>query len=624
MHIIGTAGHVDHGKSSLVAALTGTNPDRWIEEQLRGMTLDLGFAHLRFDDGSEAGIVDVPGHARFLHNMLAGAAGMELLLLVVAADDGVMPQTIEHLQILQYLNARRVLVALSKIDLIEPDRVPDAIERVREQLRGTIAEDAEIIPVSTLTGVHLPDLKAALARELAQIAARDADAPVYLPVDRVFTLAGRGTIVTGTLMQGAVSVGDTLTLEPQALAVRVRGVQVFGEARQRVEPGTRVALNLTGVDRSAASRGAVLASESAGARTEFSVTFQPVDDAVELLRRRTHVRAYIGAAEVLGTLVFPRVPVAGERVEAQLFLREPVHAFPGVRFVVRRVSPKTLLGGGEIGGGGVAAVATDGEHHHDETILALLAARGIEPMDAAALAFAANIREELARERLAALIERGDVAALARPVAYLASAPLRDFGAQIAARLNEAHAAEPWAMGLTSLALARALGMPEPALVRLLAALVEEGAIASRQGYYFSVGHTPRLSPEQRAFFERTVPDDPAQAFVPVALEGVLAHIKSSKIEGLVKAFDTLQARGVLVNVAGELYRGTQIQRAHELIERFIGEHGSMTMAQFRDVIGTSRKYAVPLLEWFDSRGITVRSGDLRMLRRKGASERSV
>jgi selenocysteine-specific elongation factor len=623
VHVIGTAGHVDHGKSSLVAALTGTNPDRWIEEQLRGMTLDLGFAHLQFEDGSEAGIVDVPGHARFLHNMLAGAAGMELLLLVVAADDGVMPQTLEHLQILRYLNVRRTVIALSKIDTVL-DRA-EARARVAAQLSGTLAEGAPMIATSTTTGEGLDELKAMLAEQLAAIETRDAQAPVYLPIDRVFTLPGRGTIVTGTLMQGTIAAGDTLQLDPLGRRVRVRSLQVFGAARDRVQPGTRVALNLTGVDRTEASRGSVLASESGPLRSVFAVRFSAVDqDALTLLRRRTPVRAHIGSAEVLGTLVFDTVPVDVREVTAQLYLREPVHAFPGVRFVVRRVSPKTLLGGGEIAGIERGEDRADVDSR-DGAMLAFLREQQLEAPEVAAIAYAANVREDIAAQRLAQLEERGEVVAIARPAAWLAAEIFDAFAQRVRAALETAHHEEPWAMGLTSLALSRALAVREALLVRLLAALSDDGRIAARHGYYAIPDHTPKLTAEQREYFEHAVPFDPAQPFVPADFVEIAASARRSAIAGLAKAFETLQVRGVLVKVGDALYRGTQVEKAHELVEAYIVEHGSMTMAQFRDLLGTSRKYAVPFLEWFDSRGITVRSGDVRMLRaRKGAVERSV
>ena len=609
MHIIGTAGHVDHGKSSLVQALTGTNPDRWLEEQERGMTLDLGFARLHFDDGMEAGIVDVPGHERFLHNMLAGAAGMEVLLLVIAADDGVMPQTLEHLQILRYLNVQRVVVALTKIDLIPLAEQGAACQRIHAQLAETIASDAFIFAVSTVTGVNLDLLKEFLHQQLASLPPRDPDAPAYMPIDRVFTLPGRGTIVTGTLMQGRVAVGDTVGIAPLGTSVRVRSLQVFGEARDAATGGTRVALNIPGVERHQLARGAVIADPSFSARSQFTVRFEALPEAQSLLRRRTPVRAYIGSAEVLGTLAF------GESVT--LSLREPVLAFPGVRFVARRLSPKTLLGGGEIVSLGHEAALAQPDVELRGAIAAALAQAGLEPRELGALAFAANVREDVARAVLRALVERGAVIELARPGAYVDAEAFATFAAHALAELETAHEREPWAMGLTSLNLARALGILEPLVVRLLAALVEEGRIAQRHGYYATTAHQPKLTAEQRGFFETHVPFDAAAPFVPVSFDDVAAHIKASGIAGIGRAFDTLLARGVLVKVSDVLYRGAQIEQAHQRIESFIAHHGKMSMAEFRDLLGTSRKYAVPLLEWFDGRGITVRSGDYRMLRRR-------
>ena len=607
MHIVGTAGHVDHGKSSLVQALTGTNPDRWLEEQERGMTLDLGFAHLRFDDGTEAGIVDVPGHERFLHNMLAGAAGMDVLLLVVAVDDGVMPQTIEHLQILRYLNVKRTIVALTKSDLLTSEEFGQALQRIRSELHDL--GRVPYLAVSSVTGFGLDVLRRALHDTLAELPPRDPDAPVYLPVDRVFTLPGRGTIVTGTLMQGRLAVGDTVALQPLGATSRVRSLQVFGEGRDNATSGTRVALNLPGIERERLTRGAVIADPSFSARSEFTVRFEALPEAQTLLRRRTPVRAYIGSAEVLGTLVF------GESVT--LSLREPVLAFPGVRFVVRRLSPKTLLGGGEIVSLLHEASAAQQADVSHGAIAATLAQVGLEPQELGALAFAANVREDAADAVLQTLLERGAAVAIARPVAYLDAEAFAAFASQAVAELEASHEREPWAMGLTSLTLARALGILEPLLVRLLAALVEEGRIAQRHGYYTTTGHQPKLTAEQRAFFETGVPFDATAPFVPVPFAEIAERVKASSVTGIGKAFDTLLARGVLVKVGDVIYRGTQIEQAHRRVEAFVTQHGRMSMAEFRDLLGTSRKYAVPLLEWFDGRGITVRSGDYRMLRRR-------
>lgn len=618
MHIIGTAGHVDHGKSSLVLALTGTNPDRWTQEQERGMTLDLGFARLAFDDGVEAGVVDVPGHARFLHNMLAGASGMELLLLVVAANEGVMPQTLEHLQILRYLNVRKVLVALTKIDLVEPVLRGEACRMVHGELRGTIAENASIFAVSTVTGANLDVLKLALHEELAALESRDSQAPAYLPVDRVFSLPGRGTIVTGTLMQGRIATGDTLTLQPGGRSVRARTIHVFGTPRDEVFGGTRVAINIPGVETGEVERGNVVADPQFTARATFNVSFEPLDEAVALLRRRTAVRAYVGSAEVLGTLVLPLTPQTGETVRGEIFLKEPVLAFPGVRYVVRRVSPKTLLGGGEIIGTEFAQPPAEVRDAAAQVILGILRERA-EPLDLSQLAFAANLREDVVSRAATLLVESGDAIKLSRPDAYLCAQVAQKHLDEIVAALEAAHEREPWAMGLTSLALARIVQVPEKELIRLLAAFAEEGRVAHRSGYYAATAHVPKLSADQRTFFDRMAPVDPAQPFVPVDFDGVAAAAKVAAVDGLTRAFETLLVRGVLVRVGDALYRGSQIEQIHQKMREFIEANGRMTMAEFRDLLGTSRKFAVPLLEWFDGRGITVRSGDYRMLRsRKG------
>ncbi len=616
MHIIGTAGHVDHGKSSLVNALTGTNPDRWLEEQLRGMTLDLGFAHLRFDDGIEAGIVDVPGHERFLHNMLAGAAGMELLLLVIAATEGVMPQTVEHLQILQYLNVRDVIVVLTKMDLIPSQQGGAICSRVHEQLAGTIAADAPIFAVSTVTGYNLDVLRQGIHQALARLTAREPDAPAYLPIDRVFALPGLGTIVTGTLMQGRVAVGDTLTLQPSGQSVRVRSLQTFGQKRERVEGGARVAVNVPAVGAHDIARGEMLVAPQFAATDSYAVRFTPLPDALSLLRRRNAVRAYIGSAEILGTLLFDEVPHDASEVRGQLFLRRATVGYPGTAFVVRRLSPKNLLGGGRIeGAGAFSEAAQTGHSPHEMAVLAVLRKAELVAFTLPEIAREANLREDAVQTTLASLLERGEAIHVLRPPAYVYAQAAQGLLSRALAHLEQQQQAESWAMGVTSLLLSRALAVDETLLLRILAAFAEEGRIAHRSGYYSTTDFTPKLTAQQQTFFDQVLVKDPANPFVPTPLAEVVANVKQSHIAGISKAFDTLLAKGALVKVNDELYRGSQVATIHARVESFLRANQKMTMAEFRDLIGTSRKYAVPLLEWFDARGITVRSGDYRMLR---------
>ena len=614
MHVIGTAGHVDHGKSSLVNALTGTNPDRWLEERLRGMTLDLGFARLRFE-GVDAGIVDVPGHERFLHNMLAGAAGMELLLLVVAATEGVMPQTLEHLQILRFLNVREVIVVVTKIDLLPPEQIAAECARISDALAGTIASGAPFVPVSTVTGEGLDDLRSLIRTALQRLPQRDLQAPAYLPIDRVFALPGHGTIVTGTLMQGRIEAGDVLALQPSGKSVRVRSLQTFGERRESVQAGMRVAVNIPGAGAGEIARGQMLVAPQFVPADAFAVDFTPLREALPILRRRNAVRAYIGSAEILGTLVLPCVPQDEAPLRAQLFLRSPTVAYPGTAFVVRRLSPKNVLGGGTIEQlAPQAAPDADSSAPNSETVAAVLAAAG-HALTAAEIARAANLRIDVVEETLVATVERGDALRLLRPEAYVSGAFARDVLASVLARLEQLQGAEPWSMGATSLALSRALAIDEALLVRVLDAFAAEGRIARRAGYFATVDHAPKLSAEQLAFFDERVPVDSAAPLRPAVLADVVAAVKASRVGGIGKAFDSLLATGALIKVNADLYRGTQIAQIHARVEQFLRRNGKMTMAEFRDVIGTSRKYAVPLLEWFDARGITVRAGDYRMLR---------
>ena len=616
MHILGTAGHVDHGKSSLVRALTGTNPDRWIEEQLRGMTLDLGFAHLRFEDGLEAGIVDVPGHERFLHNMLAGAAGMELLLLVIAANEGPKPQTVEHLAILQYLSVKKTIVVLTKSDTVDAEELAFTRELVGEALVGTIAAHAQTIAVSTITGDGMPELRAAIHDALAELAPRAPGAPAYLPIDRVFALPGHGTIVTGTLMQGRIKAGDQLALAPLGREVRVRSVQVFGEKRDDVAGGARVAINLPGVETQEIARGAVLASPQFATRSAVDVRFRALPSALALLKRRTPVRAYLGSAEIIGTLVFDPIPTDATDIRAKLFLREATIVFPGAAFVVRRVSPKTLLGGGTIAGIDATGAADNvGDDPELAAIVAALRGEEFAGATAARVGAASNVREDVAETLLARLAEDGRAIRLAKPLAYVDAELVASLVERVSEKLRLSESETPWLVGVTGLALSRALAVGEAVLMRILAVAIEDGRIAYRGGYYATPGFVPQLNADQRAFFDRAFAGADGAELAPVAYEELQAAIRTTKIAGLAQAFETLLTSGALVKVHDAVYRGVQIAGVRDKLEAALRRDKQITMAAFRDLVGTSRKYAVPLLEWFDATGVTIRSGDIRLLR---------
>ncbi len=621
MHTIGTAGHVDHGKSALVIALTGHDPDRLIEERRRGMTLDLGFAPLSFDDGVRAGIIDVPGHERFLHNMLAGAAGMELLLLVIAATEGPREQTREHLQVLGFLNVRKTLIVLTKADLVDAAGRDAALELTRTECRGTVADGAPAFFVSNLTGEGIPALRDAIHDAIADLPPRSPDAPSYLPIDRIFSLAGHGTIVTGTLMQGTIAIGDALRLQPSGCDVRVRSLHVFGESVPTVSGGARAAVNVTGVELGEIARGETLVAPREFTPTrEVAIAFTPLASALPLLRRRTLIRAHIGSAEIPGVLVFEgRPPAEVVSTRARLMLRTPVAVCSGSRLVLRRMSPKELLGGGVVepleirvrvrplGAEPLSPLAAE--------IVAALEAAGVAPLAADSIAAALNVRVADVDVALVELSRRDLVTALKKPPEYLSrSASAAAFDA-VMRSLRERHARAPWTAGCTSAEIAKETGSAEPLIARLLAHWHALGAIAKAAKYWCEPGFALTLTEQQRAALDAALQQTDANPLVPAAYDAVRDAIHASRVPGLTDAFDGLIALGAFIRIGDDLYRKSQVDDARAILVRLLQSTGGATLAAVRNEFGTSRRYALPLVEHFDGLGLTLRDGDLRRLR---------
>ncbi|HLJ84430.1 MAG TPA: selenocysteine-specific translation elongation factor [Candidatus Eremiobacteraceae bacterium] len=622
MHTIGTAGHVDHGKSALVIALTGHDPDRLIEEQRRGMTLDLGFAPLRFDDGVGAGIIDVPGHERFLHNMLAGAAGMELLLLVIAATEGPRAQTLEHLQVLGFLNVRKTLIVLTKSDLVDATAREEVLARTRAACAGSVADGAPAYFVSNVTGEGIAELRAAIHAALAALPPRAPDAPAYLPIDRVFSLAGHGTIVTGTLMQGTISTGDALKLQPSGIDARVRGLHVFGKAVPKVQGGSRVAVNIAGVDAADLARGETLtASREFTPTRDIELTFTPLASALPLLRRRTPVRAHIGSAEIPGWLVFDgRPPSDIQGVRARLILHTPVAVCRGSRLVLRRLSPKDLLGGAVA----EPALSANGARLESQAapaplaaeILNLLEGADLTPHAASAIAASLNVRASDADDALRALVERGQVVVLKQPSEYLSASTAAAALARVNAFLRTRHAHVPWSAGATSAEIADDLGSAERLVARLLALWLAAGSLARSGKYWHALDHQPSLTHDQRSAIDGMLRSADPNPLVPIAFDAFRAATAKSKVPGLADAVDGLFARDDLVRIGDDVYRRSQLEEAQAILVRLLrSTTGGATLSLVRDAFGTSRRYALPLLEYFDGLGITMRDGDLRRLR---------
>ncbi|MDD2202188.1 MAG: selenocysteine-specific translation elongation factor [Firmicutes bacterium] len=630
--IIGTAGHVDHGKTTLIKALTGVDADRLRQEKERGMTIDLGFAPIVLPSGQVAGVVDVPGHERFIKNMLAGAHGVDVALLVVAADEGVMPQTQEHLDILQLLGVREGVVAVTKADLAEDDDWLElVVEDVRESLAGTSLADAQVIPVSASTGCGLDELLASMDLAVGRAVLEDEEwGFARLPIDRVFAMPGHGTVVTGTLTAGRVEPGDRLELLPSGSVVRVRQVQVHERVVEEAVRGQRVALNLAGVDRSCIERGMVIAEpKMMEPSSMFDVELTLLESA-DPIKHGERLHLHIGTAEVLcraRTIGTDQV-VPGQQVFAQLELEEEVVATRGDRFIVRTYSPMKTAGGGR-----VLALSRGRRRRFREETLREFETLSAGDQPAIARFFASRIVSErsapasfrdVARAMCAEpahvrdILEEG--AAQGWAVAfgdlpdgrsYMPRDDWEQVVAVIARALSQYHNCEPLRAGMAKEEL-RTRIMPSwdgKAFSMLVARAAEDGLIEERGTAVALPTHVVSLNSEQQRAKERLEAAYLSSLMSPPEAGQALA-------EGIPQAIlDYLIDLGVLVRVGPELlFHRHALVRAAEIAHELGAGGQPFTAAQFRDACGNTRKYAVALLEYLDANRITVRIGDERVL----------
>jgi len=625
-YVLGTAGHIDHGKSALVKALTGIDPDRLEEEKRRGMTIDLGFAHLDLPSGRRVGIVDVPGHERLIKNMLAGAAGVDLVLLVVAADEGVMPQTREHLDILRLLDVRRGLVVLNKIDLVDD---PGWLLLVEEDLSrltaGSFLEGAPVVPVSARTGQGLERLVGEIDRLLDTVAPRPADGPARLPIDRVFTMPGFGTVVTGTLWSGRIRPGDTLEALPGGMNVRVRHVERHGQRVAEVVAGSRVALNLAGVEREALERGMVLATPgtmTAAAQLDVRVRNLP---AAPPLPHLTRLRLYLGTAETFCRLaLLDRERMGpGEEALAQVRLERPIAAVRGDRFVLRRTSPLATLGGGEVitvnpprrrrGAQAVAEVAALASADLDTLVHAAISGRGLAGAATEELAPVLAQRPEAVDEVAARLADQGKVVRI-RERLFDGAAAERVAG-RVQELLAEAHRQMPWRLGVPreELKTRAAPGADDRLFAAILERLLAAGTVGTTRGLIHLRGHRPEFTPAEEDLRRAIVDALKEGRFSPPPLEEVGARLGGGP--AFSRMAQALLEEGALVEVApGIVFAADVVEEVARRVVAQVEATGEVTVAQLRDVLGTSRKFALALLEYFDSIRLTRRLGDRRVL----------
>jgi selenocysteine-specific elongation factor len=610
--IIGTAGHIDHGKSALVTALTGRSMDRLAEERRRGITIDLNFAPLQLGSNLVAGVVDVPGHEDFVRTMVAGASGIDLALLVVAADEGIMPQTVEHLAVLEHLGVRAAIPVLTKADLVEPEWLELVAAEVGQRLAGSPVAFEAPIAVSAKTGQGIEELRARLAARAAELPGRSAADLFRLPVDRAFSVAGVGTVVTGTAWSGRLALGDPVLLLPQGRPGRVRSIESYGCSLERSEPGARTALGLAGIDRTDVHRGSVVVTPDSAWLPASAVDVEIVlqSDAPRPLVNRTRVRFHLGTAEVMAR-VLPRAPIEpGGSGIARLRLEDPIVARGEDRFVLRSYSPVTTIGGGMV---------LDPQPPRR---------RNVWPVDLASRRPAERFRALLARHPAGmpvpalpvllgvARAEAADLAsheASARRVGeqWVQVGVLEALSGRALETLKAYHRSQMSERGMPLETLRRSLKAPDPLVETVLTDLAAAGRIRIFEGLTALAGFAPRVAGGEEEI-DRIIGLLEAAHLSPPTLAELQRQSGRTDV-GAVLRLAAASGRVEAVERNRYYTRDALDQFTRVLVE--LGREGDIVPAAVRDRLGISRKYLIPLLEWADGRGITVRVGDVRHLR---------
>jgi selenocysteine-specific elongation factor len=627
--IIGTAGHVDHGKTALIRALTGAETDRLQEERERGMSIDLGFADFQLPSGRHAGVIDVPGHERFLKNMLAGAGGIDLVLLVIAADEGVMPQTREHLDILNILQTRKGVVAITKADLVDEEWLELVQEDIREVLKGTFLAGAPLMPVSSVTGQGIPELKALLDRMADEVPTRTIVGPWRLPIDRVFTIRGFGTVVTGTLISGVARVGDRVEVLPNGIETRVRSLQVHGRSCEFAEAGSRVAMNLAGLELEDVQRGNVAAPVGTYRATQaLDARLEVLESYAREVKNRTRVRVYLGAAEVLARLNVldaESIPPGGTGL-VQLRLESPTVAAKGDRYVLRFYSPMETIGGGSIidpapvrhkrfDAAVLANLALKEKGTPEELIAEAVQRGGVTPVNVQTVAHQLGMPLEEVKGLVAAMAERGELEQLG-PEAYVHRHRLDAAEHQVLGALATYHEAQPLRSGMSREELRSRLSrqLDAKGFALILGRLEAAGSVVADGGRVRLAGHEPQFTEEQRRIVEVIEAELLRDMFNSPNFEEIRAA-GSLPAKAAQEVWEALIDNGVVVRIAAGVYfHRNAVDEAIRRVRAYLEEHGQMTAAQFRDMVGTSRKYAVPLMEYLDALRVTRRIGDVREL----------
>jgi selenocysteine-specific elongation factor len=628
--IIGTAGHIDHGKTTLIKAMTGIDTDRLKEEKERGITIDLGFAHLLLPSGRKVGIVDVPGHEKFVKNMLAGAGGIDLVLLVVAADEGVMPQTREHLNILQLLNIKKGIVVVTKKDLVDEEWLELVKEDIKKELKGTFLENSPLVFVSAVKGEGIKELIELIDSMTAESYKKDIDSPFRLPIDRAFSIPGIGTVVTGSLICGRIRVGETVEIFPKGLISKVRSIEVHGESKELAYAGQRTAVNLSDVKPEDISRGDVVSKVKAMMPVNrAAVWFKLLKDSPKALKNRERVRFHAGTGEVMAriSLVEGDELLPGMETFAIVDFEEPVAVVYGDYYVVRSYSPVYTIGGGQVlfvnpprlkralKDKALEALRKAKEGSLEDFILGFVSVFGNPHLPVKDLVPYTGKSFESLMEAAKSLSEKGKVLVL-RAGAEDEVFDIRFYEEkreQAKQILENYHKKFPLSEGMAKEELRSRLDLAGKVFEALLDMWAKEGIVESKGKTVRLKGFAIRMDEKQKKVADMLLREFKEKGWTPPNVEELQELLGTG--EATVKeVLNWLVSKGDIVKIGEELYMDKEwVERALELLREFFRENSELTVAQFRDMLGTTRKYALPLLEYMDGIKATRRLKDIRV-----------
>jgi len=652
--IIGTAGHIDHGKTTLVKALTGTDTDRLKEEKQRGITIELGFAKLDLPSGTSVGVVDVPGHERFVKNMVAGVTGVDIVALVIAADEGVMPQTREHLEICQLLGIRRGIVVLTKTDMVDDEWLELVSEDIKEFLNDTFLKDAPIVPVSSVTGQGLDNLLKKIDSLVLKVPGRQPQGPFRLPVDRSFIMKGFGTVVTGTVISGNITTGQEVAIYPTGLEARIRGIQIHGAESERAIPGLRTALNLQGVTKEQIRRGDVIALPYS-LRPSYLLDLELfyLSSAEKPIKHRAPVRFHVGTSEIIGRILMQQDEILpGNKEYVQIKLEQPVAVLPGDRYVIRSYSPIRTIGGGRILNPLPRKrkrakkvlwdeLKTLAQGTPTEIIQLHLEKSGPRGLSTAELSMRSGIFGKSLEKELQPLLSKKEIIRFGSDDKLISSRVIEKLKEKTISLLAHYHNEKPLLQGMPKEELKSRLfpstnisrtwrGTPDSSsklshqrlFQKVLDLLEKEGKIIMDKENARLSSHKVRLKDE-----EETIKTHIEKAYLKAGLstparEEVIKKAVSStnySTRDGSEIFDLLVREGKLVRLKDNLYFHPEVLgKLEETVVDFLQKNQEMSVSDFRNLAGgLSRKFLIPLLEHLDSKKITIRIGDKRRLRTK-------